>query len=406
MRRASFVILVLSLTLLGLTRVALAGDAVPTLRIGTDGGIPSDEVTATVHLDAGGAGTVLEVSNEISWNSLTPVRMLSIGQPDCVADLRVVPNFASFTCTSEPCVSLHAEVRSQGEPLADGPVYGCIFVIEPNAPGGDYPLAGSAAMWADADRQIRAAAIESGFIRVSEPTPTPTPTATPTVPVAIGVRANSAPPGGEARLQFDFTDATGRAVDTGFDMVIEEDVFNLAMIGSQCTLDGRVTSHLLTVQSLGGEDVPFGFSRVRFNVFGVVKPLTTIPSGPLLTCLVPVRVNAPLGTSPIDLQRVFANDLVGLIPGVVGLDGSLLVTTDPPTVTPTMTPTPLSPIPCVGDCDENGVVDVYEAILSIEIAQEREDLDTCPAIDSNDDGHVTADELVTAVGNILDGCPP
>jgi hypothetical protein len=399
MRSVSFL-----LVLLSLTRAALAGPVAPTLRIGSDGGIPGDEVTVTVSLDAGGAGTVLEVSNEISWNSLTPVRKLSNGQPDCFADIRVVPNFASFTCTNESCVSLHAEVRSQRDALADGPVYGCIFVIDPNAPGGDYPIDGSAAMWADADRQVRAASIEDGLIRV---TPTPTPTATPTAPVAIGIHTNDAVRGTDARLHFDLADSTGRAVDTTFDIVVENFVVDLTTIHSDCTLDARLMSHRLAVQSLGNQNVPAGFSRVHFSVFSLLKFPLTIQSGPLLSCSVPVRPNAPLGESPIDLQNLFAEDSDGVvIPGVVGLDGSLLVTTDPPTSTPTMTPTPLPPIACVGDCDENGLVDVYEVILSIRIAQERENLDACPAIDANGDGIVTADELVTAVGNILDGCPP
>jgi hypothetical protein len=404
MRRFWFV-----LVLLSLTRVALAGSVAPTLRIDGADGTPGEEVTVSVELDSGDAGTVLEVFNEIAWNPLTPVRKLSNGEPDCFADIRVVPNFASFTCTNEACTSLHAEVRSQGQPLADGPVYGCIFVIDPDTPAGDYPLDGSAAMWADAERQVHAANSDDGLIRVANPTPTPTPTATPTAPLAISARSSNALPGGNATLPFDFTDTTGRAVDTGFDVVVENAVFDLGTI--DCTLDARLTNNRrLTVLPLGNEEVPAGFSRVRFNVFNLFKPVTTIESGLLLSCTVPVRADAPLGASRIDLQRVFAEGPDGLIPGIVAIDGFLVVTTgsDTPTSTPTApptpTPTPPPTIPCVGDCDENGIADVYEAILSIRIALEKESLETCEAIDANHDGFATADELVMAVGNLIDGC--
>lgn len=386
-------------------RLAFAGSAAPTLRIDHVDAIPGEDVIVDVRLDSGDAGTVFEISQEVTWDPLTPVRMLANGQPDCFPDIRLGPNLASFTCADEACDSLHAEVKGQELPLGDGPVFGCIFVVDPAAPADDYPVGGSAAMWADADRQLHPANSEGGFIRVASPTPTPTPTATPTAPVAVSVDGDSAPPGGNTLLEFDFADATGRAIDTGFDIIVENAVLDVTAIGEECTLDPRLTNHRLTVLSLGNEDVPAGFSRIRYNVFDVFKPLVAIPSGPLLSCTVPVQPGAPLGPSPIDLQRVFADDLDGLIPGVVGIDGSVVVvvSTETPTVTPTPTPRPSSS--CVGDCDGNGVTDVSEAILSIRIALEEEDLELCEAIDANRDGSATANELVMAVDNLIHGCP-
>lgn len=400
MRRIWFIVF-----LLGLSRAALAGSGVPSLRIVGGEGVPGDEVLVTVELDAGNTGTVLEVYNDVAWDSLVPVRKLSDGEPDCFADLRVVPNFASFTCIDDPCTSLHAEVRSQGLPLANGPIYGCFFEIDSGVPGGEYPLHGSAAMWADADRQLHAASSEDGFIRVLNPTPTPT--AMPTAPVAIAAGATSAPPGGNAHLQFDFTDTTGSAIDTRFDVVLENAVFDLTMIGDACTLDARLSSHRLTVLSLGDEDVPAGFTRIRFNVFDAFKPIASIPSGPLLSCTVPVRIDAPLGASRVDLQRAFADDLEGLIPGVTGIDGFLVVTTatETPTATPTATATPPATVPCLGDCDGNDRVDVSEAVLAVRIALGAEAPVACEAIDGDRDGHATVDELVAAAGNLIHGCP-
>lgn len=404
MLRVSFIIVFVSLA-----RIALATPVAPTLRIGSAEGIPGDEVTVTVGVDTDAAGPVLELFNELSWDALTPVRKLSNGEPDCFADIRVVPNFSSFTCIDESCASLHAEVLSQGQPLADGPVYGCIFVIDPTTPPGEYPLRGGKAMWGDAERQPKEAFIEDGLIRVFNPTPTPTPTATPTAPVSVGIRANDAPRGSHAELELDFVDRTGRAIDTGFDVVLEDVVFDLEMIGNQCQIDERLGNHLLTVVSLGNEDVPLGFHRIRFNVVGVSQRPANIPSGHLATCTVSVRSNAPLGSTPLDLQRVFANDSVSLIPGIVGIDGSLTVTTDEttatPTTTPTVTPTPMPLLPCAGDCDKNGSINVYEVLLSIRVAQEQEEMASCESIDINRDGLATVDELVISVGNLIDGCP-
>jgi hypothetical protein len=60
---------------------------------------------------------------------------------------------------------------------------------------------------------------------------------------------------------------------------------------------------------------------------------------------------------------------------------------------------------CVGDCDGNGVVDVSELVMGINIALDNAALSQCIAFETTPDGTVAIDELVTAVNNALDGCP-
>jgi hypothetical protein len=61
---------------------------------------------------------------------------------------------------------------------------------------------------------------------------------------------------------------------------------------------------------------------------------------------------------------------------------------------------------CAGDCDGNGVVDVSELVMGINIALDNAALSQCIAFETAPpDGGVAIDELVTAVNNALTGCP-
>ena len=89
-----------------------------------------------------------------------------------------------------------------------------------------------------------------------------------------------------------------------------------------------------------------------------------------------------------------------------------------PTITaqPTMTPTSLSTTspaptatggpthPCTGDCNGDGHVNVNELIVAVNIALQNAELGACPAFGSAKTVAIT--DLITAVNNALDGCPP
>lgn len=76
------------------------------------------------------------------------------------------------------------------------------------------------------------------------------------------------------------------------------------------------------------------------------------------------------------------------------------------TAMPLATPTGTAVRPsCTGDCDDSGAVTINELVLGVNIALGLAPLDACPAM-APDGDRVTVAQLVQAVGNALNGCPP
>lgn len=59
---------------------------------------------------------------------------------------------------------------------------------------------------------------------------------------------------------------------------------------------------------------------------------------------------------------------------------------------------------CLGDCNADGTVTVDELLTGVEIALDAMTLDTCVALDRNEDAAVSIDELTAAVNHTLSGC--
>ena len=76
-----------------------------------------------------------------------------------------------------------------------------------------------------------------------------------------------------------------------------------------------------------------------------------------------------------------------------------------PTPTATRTPTQTPKSTCVGDCNNSGKVTVNDILKGINIALENTVIDTCRALDVNDDNKVEVTELIAGVNNVLYGCP-
>ncbi len=80
------------------------------------------------------------------------------------------------------------------------------------------------------------------------------------------------------------------------------------------------------------------------------------------------------------------------------------------TVLPTVPPAGAVPA-CIGDCNDNGAVDLSELITGVSHALRRPESPAmsvsfaCSAFDADDDGQVAIDELVAAVNAALTGCP-
>jgi hypothetical protein len=64
------------------------------------------------------------------------------------------------------------------------------------------------------------------------------------------------------------------------------------------------------------------------------------------------------------------------------------------------------PVPCVGDCDQNGTVSVAELVIGVNAALSSTLPDDCPAFDTNGTDRVTVDALIGAVNAALGGCGP
>lgn len=60
---------------------------------------------------------------------------------------------------------------------------------------------------------------------------------------------------------------------------------------------------------------------------------------------------------------------------------------------------------CAGDCDGNCIVSINELVLGVNIALDHMPVEACRATDPNESQHVTVDELVGEVQNLLFGCP-
>jgi hypothetical protein len=96
---------------------------------------------------------------------------------------------------------------------------------------------------------------------------------------------------------------------------------------------------------------------------------------------------------------------LGACPG--GGDTPTPTATAPVGETPTPESTPTGgPAPaCVGDCDGTSDVTVGEIIKGVNIVLGNAALSTCPAIDGSGSGNVRINDLISAVNNLLNGCP-
>jgi hypothetical protein len=240
-------------------------------------------------------------------------------------------------------------------------------------------------------------------------------------------------------------------------------------MGQRCRADPRLENHFVSVTVAFDPNVPPGTQRFRFVVFDTIGDQNLVETGGLVQCRLPVLASAPLGVTPITLDRVLPLDERGeLIDGVLKVSGSVLIDpnaplpTSTPTVTPTFTftetptqtptrtatdtPTPTSTstpsptatstatntvtptatdtatptpsetaspsptptataLPCTGDCDGDQEVSVAELIRAVNIALGSAPVESCEDLDANEDGQIGVEELIAAVARSLGDCP-
>jgi hypothetical protein len=426
-------------------------------------GLPGDTVEVAVSFDSEGM-TLPSFFNDLRSDPLTAV--IEQGEPpkpNCMLVVDSEEIFAEFTClltcrfepqcearfpANDPrlnrCVRLRAVIISTvaGVSIPDGLAYRCSYLIDPEAPLGNYLLRLTGSIPGD-----------DGTIAVTGPSPTPTetptpeptatetptPTATPLPTMAVRVRGGGVRPGTNATIVVELFDHEDRIADLQFELRFDEAVFNLAGISSSCTLDARIADRSFAVNP------PMGMQPPRFALSDTIN-VQPLGSGRLFQCAVPVRANAPVGPSQILFGALLPGDTAGnTVPGVAAIAGEVLVDpniplptetpTPTPTETPTITPTPTetatetpSPtptdtdtptptetptqtptptlVPCAGDCNADGTVLINELVQIARIVVGEAESAACPAADRDRDGAASVDELLAAVGNALDGCRP
>lgn len=513
-----------------LIATASAAAAAPVeIAIGSGRGTPGGAVTIDVRIDPADQ-TAIGGGNDIELTPSTPIRVRPDGGLDCVAGPALAPILPpSFTCVSQSggtCTRLRALIFRPvgGGALPAGLFYSCTFLIAPAAtPGNSYPLRLLAPRATGVVGRALAVAGSSGAIDVVAPTatatasPTPVPSDTPTATPSVTATASSTPtmtatgtvtrtrtvtrtptrtstprtplptatptatpavllrgadavaaPGADAVIRVTVADRTERVSGLTLDLLLPVAVFDVRAVAPGCALDPRVPAHALSASPVGDPPTPPDLRRLRLVVSEQTVPAQVLGDGPLLTCVAPLRPDAPPGSYPLALDRLFAADRDGnLLLGVRAVPGTLTVDVDapsatptaratatrtaapsatrtatatsrPPTVTASSTPTvsaaptvatsappsatetaPPSPTPsvtppappspsplarCAGDCDGDGAVGIDELVLAIGIASGATPLEACPAIDGNGDGAITIDEIVTAVSAALVAC--
>jgi hypothetical protein len=447
----------------------------PVITVAEVEAVPGDEVNVTVSFDTGGEDFVAGIQNRIVWGPLTPVRLLSNGEPDCVADLNLVPNIATFGCLetepNEPCMQMHSIVlvSQPGVTLPTGPVYSCIFHVDSTAPPGRYRLRLSDtstpfAHWYDSPVHFQPADGVEGAIVVVTPTPTETatatdtptltptatvtptpsltPTITPTAALIVRPEGDPAAPGGEAFVVVDMTDRTGMVTDLTVELLVEDDVFDIQPQSIECSVGHGALTHQLSVTVVDQPPPPEGLRRLRFALFDVLAPIDRIESGEVFGCAIPVKASAEPGATFLRTGMIFAAAGKNLIPGVIGLDGALLIDPGAPTPTPTpsatatptvppsptvtvtstasptSTITPTRPRPtntptgtataeipaCPGDCNGDGSARIDEAIIAVNVGLGTFDLTSCPSLDRDRDSRTEISELVAVVHSVMNDC--
>jgi hypothetical protein len=169
---------------------------------------------------------------------------------------------------------------------------------------------------------------------------TDTPTPTPPVPIRVAVIGGAARPGTTTQVRFDLADELGEVYGLSFDLLVDLSVFDLFQITNQCRTDPTLTTHQLSVSVAFDPFVPAGMRRFRFVLIDTVGTADRLRPGPLVECQLPVSDSAPLGPSALTLDRVLAGDQNGmLLPGVLAVNGVLLIDPNAPLPTATGTPT-------------------------------------------------------------------
>lgn len=124
-------------------------------------------------------------------------------------------------------------------------------------------------------------------------------------------------------------DGGGDVGVTNLDVLFDTNVleFDLTDPGSRCAIDPRFdgTDTVLEVFAPQTPPTPEGQGRLRLLIWDMMFPGTAYDDGPLATCTFRIRVDAPLGTVPVNGERLEVADLDGNVFGATLIAGSVTV---------------------------------------------------------------------------------
>lgn len=250
---------------------------------------------------------------------------------------------------------------------------------------------------------------------------------------ALEVGSATAVRGGEAVVRV--TLSGGAEVATvQFDLLLRSDVFELPDTAAACALDERLSgTHELFAFLPQVPTEPEGFFRLRLAVLDLAFPVDDFGEGPLFSCRLPIRADAPAGDVLLgdDENRRQIADAAGNEFGSELTGGAVTVTDctsdeqcpggeqcrEDGSCRPGECDTGAdcgadlrqacvdATCVCAGDCNGDGMVRVDEVTKVVAILEGEVALEECPAADGNGDGMVRVDEITRAVVNLDEGCP-
>jgi hypothetical protein len=411
-------------------------------------GAPGDTVSVNVTLRTMGA-SVAGTQNDLGFDPRAPIRVLANGDPDCTANPAIGRGPGVFAlqppgCGRQtPCTAARAIILSleRLDPIPDGSVlYTCRVAIPIGSAPGTYALPVTGVILVDDEAEELPGSLgANGTVIVSfgfPPTPTPTTvavqtstatasrtrtpgltataTASGTVPTATVTQTETATSIGAVTATPTPTQTTaavriavGSAVGIPGDTVVVEVTLasaGLAVAATANEIDLRVDALELaptdcTVNPLIGKSLVTTLieedetlARLRFFVTASQNS-NPIPDGVLYACRFHIRSGTLPDRYPLTNRAPAAFDPVGMpLPNVVAEDGAITVS--------------LVPLRCPGDCSGNRTVTVNELVIAVNIALGNAAISSCPALDTNGNGMASIEELIRAVGSLLDGCPP
>lgn len=356
--------------------------------VGSASGMPGQQVSFAVTLDAAGQ-LVGGTQNDIAFDSASaPIGATAEGVPDCKVNANInkpstMFGFLPHGCVGTECTGLRAMVFaiSNADPIPDGStLYTCKVNISPNASPASYPLTVSGVHAGDPSGNAMVAAGAGGEIAVGSPE------------AAIIIGSASGRPNGAVQVEVSLH-AVGEAV-AGVQVDIDFDPTTpIGATGAgepACAVNPGIRKNATTFAFQPAGCTPgSNCDRARALVFAIDNASPIADGATLFTCTVNISPTAKPGTYALIGIGERGSDPRGNPLALACVGGSIIV----------------GPV-CLGDCNGNGQVTVDELVTGVSIALGEAPIENCAALDANGDRLATIDELVQALNNALDSCPP